>query len=91
MVFDFVDDAGRCNQSRNLHRLIKTSRYRPGAYVLASDERIASEEARGDATPVSRKPARLAPRYPARLTAKMRRRRSSSPSLGEGRGDGTPA
>jgi superfamily II DNA or RNA helicase len=52
IVFDFVDNAGRYNQSWNLHRLTKTSRYRPGAYVLAPGERIADEEARGEAPPV---------------------------------------
>ena len=52
IVFDFVDNAGRYSQSWNLHRLTKTRTYRPGGYVLAPDERIADEQARGEAPPV---------------------------------------
>jgi hypothetical protein len=52
IVFDFVDNAGRYNQSWNLHRLTKTSRYRPGALVLAPEDRIADEQARRGASPV---------------------------------------
>jgi hypothetical protein len=52
IVFDFVDNAGRYNQSWNLHRIAKSTRYRPGGYVLAPDERIADEQARGEAPPV---------------------------------------
>ena len=52
IVFDFVDNAGRYNQSWSLHRLTRTTRYRPGGLVLAPDHRIADEEARGDVPPV---------------------------------------
>jgi superfamily II DNA or RNA helicase len=41
IVFDFVDNASRYSQSWSLHRLTRTRTYRPGAYVLAQDERIA--------------------------------------------------
>jgi len=43
IVFDFVDNAGRYNQSWNLHRLTRTRSYRPGALVLAPEDRIAEE------------------------------------------------
>jgi len=52
VVFDFVDNAGRYSQSWSLHRLTKTHSYRPGGYVLAPEERIAEEQARGEAPPV---------------------------------------
>jgi superfamily II DNA or RNA helicase len=49
IVFDFVDNAGRYSQSWNLHRLTSTRTYRPGGLVLAPDDRIAEEEAAGNA------------------------------------------
>lgn len=52
IVFDFVDNAGRYNQSWSLHRLTRTTRYRPGGLVLAPDQRIADEEERGEVPPV---------------------------------------
>lgn len=52
LVFDFVDNAGRYNQSWNLHRLTATRTYRPGRLVLAPAGRIADEEARGQNEPI---------------------------------------
>jgi superfamily II DNA or RNA helicase len=52
IVFDFVDNAGRYSQSWNLHRLTRTSIYRPGGFVLAPDQRISDEQAHGKAPPV---------------------------------------
>jgi len=52
IVVDFVDNAGRYNASWNLHRLTRTTRYRPGGLVLAPPGRIADEDARGEAPPV---------------------------------------
>lgn len=52
IVFDFVDNAGRYNQSWSLHRLTRSTRYRPGALLLAPDHQIADEEARGEIPPV---------------------------------------
>ena len=52
IVFDFVDNAGRYSQSWSIHRLTKTTTYRPGRYVLAPETRIAEERARGLAPPV---------------------------------------
>lgn len=52
IVFDFVDNAGRYNQSWSLHRLTRATRYRPGGLVLAPDQRIADEEERGEVPPV---------------------------------------
>jgi hypothetical protein len=51
IVFDFVDNAGRYNQSWCLHRLTKTRTYRPGGLVLAPEDRIAEEEDRGQTPP----------------------------------------
>ena len=52
LVFDFVDNAGRYNQSWNLHRLTKTRTYRPGRLVLAPDDWIADEESNGPSEPL---------------------------------------
>ena len=52
IVFDFVDNGGRYNQSWSLHRLARSTRYRPGGLVLAPDHRVADEEARGEVQPV---------------------------------------
>jgi len=52
LVFDFVDNAGRYNQSWNLHRLTRTRRYRPGRLVLAPEDRIADEDANGPGEPM---------------------------------------
>src|SRR5207237_4380917 len=35
IVFDFVDNASRYNQSLSLHRILGTARYRAGSLVLA--------------------------------------------------------
>jgi superfamily II DNA or RNA helicase len=35
VVVDFVDNSSRYNQSLNLHRVVGTSKYRPGGFVLA--------------------------------------------------------
>jgi superfamily II DNA or RNA helicase len=52
LVFDFVDNAGRYNQSWNLHRLTRTRTYRPGRLVLAPEDRIADEDATGPRDPL---------------------------------------
>jgi len=52
LVFDFVDNAGRYNQSWDLHRLTGTRIYRPGRLVLAPEDRIADEEAHGPSDPL---------------------------------------
>jgi superfamily II DNA or RNA helicase len=44
IVFDFVDNATRYNQSLNLHRVLGESRYRPGGLVLAPPDSLAAEE-----------------------------------------------
>jgi hypothetical protein len=51
VVFDFVDNAGRYNQSWNLHRLTRTRTYRPGRLGLAPEDRIADEAAEGAGAP----------------------------------------
>ncbi len=51
VVVDFVDNASKYNQSLNLHRVIGSTKYRPGGFVLAPDElKRADDEAigRGD-------------------------------------------
>ncbi|NLY00965.1 MAG: DEAD/DEAH box helicase family protein [Rhodopirellula sp.] len=46
LVFDFVDNATRYNQSLSLHRIAGQTQYRPGGFVLApEDQRRAEEEA----------------------------------------------
>lgn len=52
LVFDFVDNAGRYNQSWNLHRLTNTRTYRPGRLVLAPEDRIADEDSTGPSDPL---------------------------------------
>jgi superfamily II DNA or RNA helicase len=63
LVFDFVDNAGRYNQSWDLHRLTGTRIYRPGRLVLAPEDRIADEEAHGPERPAGhrRRPLDRAP------------------------------
>jgi superfamily II DNA or RNA helicase len=51
VVFDFVDNATRYNQSLSLHRVLGQGRYRDGGLVLAPGELLAAEEqalARGE-------------------------------------------
>jgi superfamily II DNA or RNA helicase len=51
IVFDFVDNASRYNQSLNLHRVLGERRYGHGRLVLATAEQLAAEEealARGE-------------------------------------------
>jgi superfamily II DNA or RNA helicase len=51
IVFDFVDNASRYNQSLNLHRVLGIKRYRRGGLVLAPQPLLAAEEdalARGE-------------------------------------------
>ena len=51
IVFDFVDNASRYNQSLNLHRVLGKHQYRRGGLVLAPQSLLATEEealARGD-------------------------------------------
>ena len=51
LVFDFVDNAARYNQSLNLHRVLGENRYRRGGLVLAPQEALSAEEealARGE-------------------------------------------
>mgnify|MGYP006284966221 FL=1 len=52
LVFDFVDNAGRYNQSWDLHRLTGTRIYRPGRLVLAPEDRIADEDTNGPGDPL---------------------------------------
>ncbi|MEA3642661.1 MAG: DEAD/DEAH box helicase family protein [Lamprobacter sp.] len=52
LVFDFVDNAGRYNQSWDLHRLTRTRTYGPGRFVLAPKDRIADENANGPGDPL---------------------------------------
>jgi superfamily II DNA or RNA helicase len=42
-VFDFVDNPSRYNAALSLHQVTKTSRYQPGALVLATDQEIRQE------------------------------------------------
>jgi len=44
IVFDFVDNATRYNQSLNLHRLLGVSKYRPGGLLLAPKQELEQEE-----------------------------------------------
>ncbi len=45
IVFDFVDNATRYNQSLSLHRILGTSQYRAGSLVLSPQELIDKENA----------------------------------------------
>jgi hypothetical protein len=45
VVFDFVDNATRYNQSLSLHRILGISRYQAGALVLAPDAVVDGESA----------------------------------------------
>ena len=45
IVFDFVDNATRYNQSLSLHRIVGTSQYKAGALVLAPQELLDAENA----------------------------------------------
>ncbi|EIC22840.1 DEAD/DEAH box helicase family protein [Thiorhodovibrio frisius] len=47
LVFDFVDNAGRYNQSWNVHRATGNRQYRPGGYAAAPKHRIEDEERNG--------------------------------------------
>ncbi len=44
IVFDFVDNASRYNQSLNLHRVLGVNRYRRGGLTLASQHLLEAEE-----------------------------------------------
>ncbi|HEY7308065.1 MAG TPA: DEAD/DEAH box helicase family protein [Gemmataceae bacterium] len=44
IVFDFVDNATRYNQSLNLHRVLGVKRYRPGGLILAPPQMLQTEE-----------------------------------------------
>jgi superfamily II DNA or RNA helicase len=44
VVFDFVDNASRYNQSLSIHRVLGNSRYRPGGLVLAPPNLVDAEE-----------------------------------------------
>jgi superfamily II DNA or RNA helicase len=44
IVFDFVDNANRYNQSLSVHRVLGVQRYRPGGLVLAEQEQLDAEE-----------------------------------------------
>jgi superfamily II DNA or RNA helicase len=51
VVFDFVDNATKYNQSLNLHRILGQRQYKPGALVLAPPELMRAERdalARGE-------------------------------------------
>jgi superfamily II DNA or RNA helicase len=43
VVFDFVDNASRYNQSLSLHRILGLNRYRAGSLALAPPDQIAKE------------------------------------------------
>ncbi len=45
IVFDFVDNASRYNQSLSLHRILGINRYQAGALVLAPPNQMTEEEA----------------------------------------------
>jgi superfamily II DNA or RNA helicase len=45
IVFDFVDNASRYNQSLSLHRILGVNRYRAGSLVLAPPDLLTEEEA----------------------------------------------
>src|SRR5262249_40191025 len=44
IVFDFVDNATRYNQSLSLHRILDAAHYRAGSLVLAPGELISEEQ-----------------------------------------------
>jgi len=46
IVFDFVDNATRYNQSFNLHRALGVGKYRPGGFVAAAEDQMREEEER---------------------------------------------
>ncbi len=45
IVFDFVDNASKYNQSLSLHRILGQRQYRPGGLVLASQHMLQAEQA----------------------------------------------
>jgi superfamily II DNA or RNA helicase len=45
IVFDFVDNSSRYNQSLSAHRVLGKSSYRPGGLILAPPNLLAAEEA----------------------------------------------
>jgi hypothetical protein len=45
VIFDFVDNASRYNQSLSTHRVLGKSGYRPGGLLLAPPDLLAAEEA----------------------------------------------
>src|SRR5262249_46268841 len=56
VVFDFVDNASRYNQSLNAHRVLVKGNYRPGGLLLAPPDLLAAEEAalaRGEEPPTT--------------------------------------
>jgi hypothetical protein len=46
IVFDFVDNATRYNQSLSLHRVLGIPRYRQGGFILAPEDQLNDEEQR---------------------------------------------
>ncbi|WPL16974.1 UvsW helicase [Thiorhodovibrio winogradskyi] len=52
LVFDFVDNAGRYNQSWNVHRAVGNRTYRPGGYAAAPKDRIEEEAQSGPQDPI---------------------------------------
>jgi superfamily II DNA or RNA helicase/very-short-patch-repair endonuclease len=44
IVFDFVDNASRYNQSYSLHRILALKRYRAGSLVLAPPDQMAKDQ-----------------------------------------------
>lgn len=46
LVFDFIDNTVRHNHSVNLHRLFRSREYRPGAFILAPQDKIDDEKRR---------------------------------------------
>jgi superfamily II DNA or RNA helicase len=45
IVFDFVDNASRYNQSLSLHRILNISQYKPGSLVLSPQDLVDQENA----------------------------------------------
>ena len=45
IVFDFVDNSTKYNQSLSLHRVIGEGKYRPGGIVIGSKDSLAQDEA----------------------------------------------
>jgi superfamily II DNA or RNA helicase len=58
IVFDFVDNSTRYNQSLNLHRILGNGRYRPGSLILAPEDMIQDEQ---EAFALGERPSQVLP------------------------------